>query len=106
MHHRHSAASCAGCGLTLREVVSANTAVILRSRASRRMAAVLAAHPSRLAVKNGEHLRITAVCVDYSGASFVSSRLPVTAARDNRLIASQSCSISASFLARLQPLIW
>jgi hypothetical protein len=44
---------------------SAYTAVILRSRAlARRLEGwqqALVAHPSRLAVKNGEHLRMTAV---------------------------------------------
>jgi hypothetical protein len=43
------------------------TAVILRSRAlARRLEGwprALVAHPSRLAVKNGEHLRMTAVFV-------------------------------------------
>jgi hypothetical protein len=45
------------------EVAATSEAVILRSRAlARRLEGwkrVLVAHPSRLAVKNGEHLRMT-----------------------------------------------
>src|SRR5207253_1268434 len=63
---------------------SANPTVILRSRAlARRLEGgplALVAHPSRLAVKNGEHLRMTAVCMDYSGTEFVSSLLRFAAA--------------------------
>jgi hypothetical protein len=48
-------------------IVATRTTVILRSRAlARRLEGsplALAAHPSRLAVKNGEHLRMTAVFV-------------------------------------------
>jgi hypothetical protein len=48
----------------VRALRATHTAVILRSRAlARRLEGrpgALAAHPSRLAVKNGEHLRMTA----------------------------------------------
>jgi hypothetical protein len=48
-------------------IAATHLAVILRSRAlARRLEGwprALVAHPSRLAVKNGEHLRMTAVLV-------------------------------------------
>src|SRR3954452_11979529 len=65
-----------GIDLTASEVFQAtHSAVILRSRAlARRLEGpprALAAHPSRLAVKNGEHLRMTA---SFDSASCLAGR--------------------------------
>ena len=69
--HRVLAADRQGDGVQDHELMRAtHSAVILRSRAfARRLEGrprALAAHPSRLAVKNGEHLRMTAVLVSPS----------------------------------------
>jgi hypothetical protein len=84
-------------------IEATHAAVILRSRAlARRLEGsprALVVHPSRLAVKNGEHLRMTAVLVRPESGAPAGRTVIASAAKQSRAASTDGIASSQVLLA-------